>query len=147
MIVGRVSETFVYETFTGDLRATFNVTDGEDVYTVDFQPGSYNAVTGTGSGRVVYWGLNDLLAVSDLGKAPLELEVFPNPTSDQVTISMAGTTGPVEVKLYAADGRLVRAERLNELRPIIDLSELPAATYLLRAETNDRIGIRSITKR
>lgn len=147
VIAGGVSETFVYETFTGDLRANFNVTDGEDVYSVDFQPSTYNAVTGTGSGRVVYWGLNDLLAVGDLGKAALELEVFPNPTSDQVTLSMAGTTGPVEVKLYAADGRLVRAERLNELRSIIDLSELPAATYLLRAETEDRIGVRSITKR
>ncbi len=146
VIAGGSDSTYVFETFTGDQRAVFNVADGGAVLTVDFQPGSYNAVTGTESGRVVYWGLNDVLGVADLGKAELALTAYPNPATDRLRVELPAASGAMTVKLFDTHGRLVLAGRSGVANTWMDLSSLPAATYLLRVETEKGVAVRSITK-
>jgi hypothetical protein len=61
------------------------------------------------------------------------LEVFPNPTSDRITIELTGArSGPLIVELYRADGALVRRERFASDRYVMDLSQLSEGPCLLR---------------
>ncbi|MBP6574897.1 MAG: T9SS type A sorting domain-containing protein [Flavobacteriales bacterium] len=144
VIVGGFTQTYVYEAMTGDLVATFNVTAGGDVWSVDFQPGTHDAVTGTASGRVVYWALTDFLGVGE--QDVIAFDVFPNPTVDAITVSLPTNTLRATADIFTTDGRLVHTTLISSAREVIDLRTLAAGDYVLRVSTDEGIGIRSIHK-
>lgn len=144
VIVGGFTQTYVYEAMTGVLLATFNVTGGGDVWSVDFQPGTHDAVTGTSSGRVVYWGLSSFLGVGR--RTAITFDAFPNPTADLITVSLPTNTLRATADVFTTDGRLVRTSLLTNPRQQLDLGDLRAGDYVLRVTTAEGVGIRSITK-
>ena len=144
ILIGGFAQTYVYEAMTGEQVAIFNVPDGGGVWSVDLKPGSYDAVTGTSSGRVVYWALSEFLTVEEQGR--IAFEVYPNPVTERVTIQLPEGSGAGSLELFTADGRMVRTARLSGSREEVDLSDLAAGDYVLRVRTVKGAGIRSITK-
>lgn len=144
IIVGGTTTTHVYEAMTGDPIATFNLPDGGDVWTVDFKPGSCDAVTGTSSGRVVYWALESLLRVPE--HAALDVQVYPVPTSDMVNITVGSFSGPCTAEVFTLDGRPVRTERFTAPHETLNLNGLSAGDYLLRSRCGEGIRTLSIRK-
>ncbi len=144
IIIGGQTTTHIYEAMSGTPVATFNVTGGGRVWSVDFKPGSYDAVTGTSSGRVVYWGLESLLSVPEA--QAIAFETFPNPTSNQVNVSLSEVDANTIAEIFTSAGQLVRTERITSTRATIGLGELAPGEYLLRVRNGHGMGIRSITK-
>lgn len=144
IIVGGQTTTHVYEAMSGDPVATFNVAGGGRVWSVDFEPGSYDAVTGTSSGRVVYWGLSTFLGVGE--HDAISFDVYPNPSVDVVNVILPDGSAGATADLFTTDGRLVRTERLTSAQQRLDVSDLAAGDYVLRVRTGSGMGIRSITK-
>lgn len=61
------------------------------------------------------------------------IRVFPNPTTDGVTLqrpSVQSTT----VQLYSLEGRLLREERWEGSEMQLNLASLPSGTYLLKTD-------------
>ena len=144
IIVGGQTTTHVYEAMTGMPVATFNVPDGGRVWSVDFRPGSHDAVTGTSSGRVVYWGLSSILGLEE--HQALAFEVYPNPTVEGVAVSLPANTTRATADLFTTDGRLLFSTLLTTARGTIDLDGIACGDYLLRISTDRAMGVRSITK-
>ena len=144
IILGGQTTTHIYDAMSGDPVATFNVTGGGRVWSVDFKPGGYDAVTGTSSGRVVYWGLESLLSVPET--QAIAFEVFPNPTANAVSISLPEVDANTTAEIFTSAGQLMRTERITSTRATIGLAELASGEYLLRVRSGSGVGIRSITK-
>ena len=57
--------------------------------------------------------------------------LWPNPTADRVTVSLAR---PAVAQLFDLSGRSVATYDLGQGRNVLDLGDLPAGVYMLRAE-------------
>ncbi|MEM8586269.1 MAG: T9SS type A sorting domain-containing protein, partial [Bacteroidota bacterium] len=76
-----------------------------------------------------------------------ELSIFPNPTNNQVTISLEHE-GLMRIELFDAHGRLLQS--INERLPAqLDLSALPAQTYFVRVSDVEtgRFAFRRVVRR
>ncbi|MBL7713036.1 MAG: T9SS type A sorting domain-containing protein, partial [Chitinophagaceae bacterium] len=58
-----------------------------------------------------------------------KLELYPNPATDYITVS--GMTGPTEIRIMNELGRLMSAVSSVANKEIINISHLPAATYVV----------------
>lgn len=75
------------------------------------------------------------------------IEVYPNPTHDNVTISTLGGT-MTGVSVLDLQGKLVLSEQASNpvQRVEIDLSSLSAGTYLLKVENEDQVVLTRLIK-
>ncbi len=62
-----------------------------------------------------------------------KIAVFPNPTSDLITVKILNYTGSINyrVELIDANGRLVKENYLQASISSLDLSQFPSSTYSL----------------
>lgn len=63
----------------------------------------------------------------------IRLDVFPNPVSEQLTISMAEVAGDVHYRLLGADGKEILSGGVYAAHHNIDFSGYAAGTYILIA--------------
>lgn len=62
----------------------------------------------------------------------LDISVYPNPTADQVTVSVGHTVADMRYELYSMDGRLLKKGRVAEGEQCIEMRECAAGSYVLR---------------
>jgi hypothetical protein len=60
----------------------------------------------------------------------VQFQVFPNPAQDHITLSASGTALQ-HVRFLALDGRTVLQQQLTGERADVDISSLPAGSYLV----------------
>ncbi len=60
---------------------------------------------------------------------------YPNPAKEQLCFEFSPDVQPIQVELYDLQGRLVRTQRSGLER--IDMSRLPAGTYMMRVSMED----------
>ena len=78
-----------------------------------------------------------LLSGLEVGIAEVEMEsgsisIFPNPTSTTIQLRLPST--PTTITLFNLLGEKVREEKVSGSRVTMDVSELPAGLYIVRAE-------------
>ncbi|SDL12258.1 Por secretion system C-terminal sorting domain-containing protein [Catalinimonas alkaloidigena] len=81
------------------------------------------------------------LVISKVDRHPeaFQVQVFPNPTSDQVTLELAQKPGQYVVcKLLDVQGRTLLTERITQDQQQLDLRALSAGTYILMLLTPER---------
>ena len=75
-----------------------------------------------------------------------ELQVFPNPTNDQITLSLSGAQMQ-SLSVYDQTGRLMLQQKLSfGERAEVALGTLPAGVYWLKVITSDGVITRKISK-
>lgn len=79
----------------------------------------------------------------DVPSAPV-ISVYPNPVSDQITISGMHTGSTVLI--YSSTGRLVKREQVAGIVARIQLGDLPSGTYQVVAESKNGRSIQQISK-
>lgn len=84
-------------------------------------------------------GAIDKLSVDEVVALDVPLSVYPNPSSNRVTVS-TGTNLPCHLSVYGTDGRLV-AETTACTQASFDVSRWANGIYIVRAQ--DRSGIRT----
>ncbi len=89
--------------------------------------------------QINYWAIDDLWIVEDLyenvEKTSLDLvSVYPNPASDFLQIKGVDKSN---VKIYNTSGQLVCEKELVSENEMINISDLKAGTYILRAEKDN----------
>lgn len=109
--------------------------------------GSFNQPFEIGGSQVVNSGSTDgyvlridNVVITGLAENEMELEpvVFPNPGVNY--IQLKGIPVPVQVQIFNPSGQVVAQQFLNGENHFIDVSALPAGTYILRAESHDYSG-------
>jgi len=70
--------------------------------------------------------------------------IYPNPTSDIITIS-GSMTGNYTVSLTDLSGKLIFTEIRNTAQSIVDVSQIPAGVYTLTIETKENSLSKSIS--
>lgn len=74
-----------------------------------------------------------------------QIQVYPNPTTNMVSVSIASFTGIGEVTLQDATGRTLLTERITQGKVNLDLSTIPAGFYILTYK-GDHIVKKNIIK-
>lgn len=77
----------------------------------------------------------------------IAVSIFPNPTSDGVTLQRDYTDKPLTVELYSADGRRLETSDWETATMRLDMSRYAAGSYILKVNTDNRISTYKITKR
>jgi len=76
-------------------------------------------------------GINNLLSKSNT------LKIYPNPSSDNITIETSVTPAKSQLSIMNLNGQQLITRQITEPKTIIDISTLPSGVYFLRL-TNDR---------
>lgn len=85
----------------------------------------------------------ETLSTIEKGVEPeIEINIFPNPTVDFVTLNMQGlenSNEPQSYQLFDLQGRLLLQNIINETETQISLSNLMPSLYILRVNANDKV--------
>jgi WD40 repeat protein len=144
IILGGQSLAYVHEMASGALVTSFNVQDGADVWSVDFEPGGLNVVTATGTGRVVYWNMAGVLGITE--NEDFHVDLYPVPTADKVRIGVEHPAGNITVDILAMNGASVGGMQLPPSGGLLDLSHQADGNYVLRIRNGSGNATRIITK-
>ncbi len=83
---------------------------------------------------------NSSLSVDDFNESSISL--YPNPTSDFITIS--GLTNEVEVEIYDPLGKKILFKKIGNTHNKIDVSQLKPGMYLFKINESDNITLKRV---
>jgi hypothetical protein len=114
--------------------------------------GSYTVVTTSAQGCA---SLPSAALVVTSGRKPLagsSLSVYPNPTPDgRLNVELSGYRKAVELNVFNALGQVVFSATVpasaGNATQLVDLTQLPAGIYILRAKTEGGLDTRRVVKR
>ena len=75
-------------------------------------------------------------------KAPekvFDINVFPNPTSNQITLAINTDKTGMKVHIYSTDGKLVKSASVVNGNNLIDTADLVAGTYIYNIQTDTEV--------
>jgi len=76
----------------------------------------------------------------------LSFNMFPNPSSDQVTIQLPTGTDTAKVSVFDYVGRLVSTQNITPNNSKVDVTGLSSGMYLIRITTDNKIGAQRFIK-
>lgn len=76
-----------------------------------------------------------------------KLDIFPNPTSDRVTVELRGTEGEATVELLDVSGRSCGRWPMSGGKLSIDTRQMPAGVYMMRVVTRHGSYVRKLIVR
>jgi uncharacterized surface protein with fasciclin (FAS1) repeats len=88
--------------------------------------------------------LPDLTSVKDLNK--VNLRVFPNPTTDFITVDLPTEMidENVEIQLIGMQGNILQTWRLNDVNPSLDVTSYSTGTYFILLRTDKNYAISTV---
>ena len=98
------------------------------------------------------YDLNTLTVKSLTETVTADVQVFPNPTSDEITISMTGNTEKsIAIQIYQATGELVFSKETQDINneifsEKISLRDLNSGVYFVRVHHQNTIITKKIIK-
>jgi len=138
----------MYDTITASIISGNNYVFKGDTLTI---AGIYNDTLNTsitGCDSIVTLILTVLPnGVNDLEESNSNMQVFPNPTSDIITVSINSNVHKVKFKIIDLMGNVI-AEQLSETskKTIIDLSEFSNGIYIVECQYMDKVFRRKVVK-
>lgn len=82
----------------------------------------------------------DLASTKNALATALQIEVFPNPTFDFLTVRLSEENEAAFVQIFDLQGKVVLEKTISEVQNRLDVYLLPPGTYLLRAQQGGKIG-------
>ena len=112
---------------------------------VNFNPAITNInVSGVYDGFTVKLSKNMFLKTTDVA-LPVKLNVYPNPTTDQITVQSKSRIKDVTV--YSIDGKLIFSKNTDGKSAVIDLKGLNAGVYLIHINSGSQTFVEKIIKK
>lgn len=91
-----------------------------------------------------------IIAVKEFNFLAIDVKVYPNPTSDYITIEQITNSGVVDLSAHLFDmhGRLIKSVSANQINTQINMKAFKSATYLLKViDSNNDFKTFRIVKR
>lgn len=83
-------------------------------------------------------------SIETLADAESNIEIFPNPTKDQVMLS--GLYGSVDLEILNAQGKLMLTKNVDGNSAVINTSELAKGTYFVRFKIDNTVSVKKFIK-
>lgn len=104
---------------------------------VSYSIGQVFCSTNAGTGGQIIEGVQQPYEIYDVTELPramsISISVFPNPTSDFLTLSVEGDDlGTMEMAMFDISGKEILQKRIASSETNIDMKALPSATYFVR---------------
>ena len=115
-------------------------TGGSATYSI----GQTDFITANGSNGTITQGLQqpyEILVLSgiEISEINLSVSVFPNPTSDIITLSVKDlSTENLSYALYDLQGKLIKKDKLSGNETAITMGDLSNASYLIMVTDNKK---------
>jgi Secretion system C-terminal sorting domain len=113
---------------------------------VSYSIGQVFYLANNGSGGSVEQGLQHAYEISSLAlnensEIALNLEVYPNPTTDHLTLNVKDTHSVgLSYILYDTKGKVISSNNVSDNKTIIEMSDLGPSSYFLQvSDNNDNI--------
>ena len=120
-------------------------TDAEGTYTVVINRESFCGVPFSVNNGYPSITCSGLSSIGENNR--VEMDLFPNPASDQLTF-IAPITSKSSVRIYDVSGRMVMNEQmqLNEGRNTVDISDLETGSYTFIIEGEESVAVEKFVK-
>lgn len=86
--------------------------------------------------------------ISGIKHTTSDINIYPNPAKDQATVSIIGINGEVALTIVDMSGRIVKESTVfcggEECTATIELRDIPAGTYFVRAATESSNSVRRL---
>jgi len=82
----------------------------------------------------------------EIGNLANRLKIFPNPSSDKITISPPAFTGISNLSIFNLKGEKVLERQLNETEPQINISALPQGIYFIKLQDEKMVEVGKFIK-
>ncbi|MCE3280561.1 MAG: hypothetical protein K0S44_2752 [Bacteroidetes bacterium] len=111
---------------------------------VSYSIGQVDHITASGSGGTITQGLQQpyeifIITGIDAKEINLSASVYPNPTAEQVTLSVKDiSTNGMRYVLSDVQGKLIKQDKLTGTETTISMVELTKATYLISVFNNNK---------
>ena len=112
--------------------------------TSSYSVGQITYTTDTGTNGSVAKGVQQPYDISivtgiEATNINLELSVYPNPTTDRLTLAVKDTElNNLKFQLYDLSGKLIQQDQLRDQSTQISMQSLSAGTYLLKVSDNTK---------
>jgi hypothetical protein len=108
-----------------------------------------DVIVGNYRGGIGFWRNDFQVGIVDKQSNNSTLTIYPNPAQDRITINLQDRVPEGTIEVYNAIGELIRIEAAsNRTRLIMDVSDLPAGTFLVRLnESNSSSSSRFVISR
>jgi len=115
---------------------------------IEFSVGQVVYTTGTGSEGSVAQGVQHTYQIVTFGTSEIQhnlsLSVFPNPSTQHVTLQVSDFTGiELEYQLVDLQGKMLSQAPITLQQTAIDLNSFPAASYTLHVVNQENKKIQS----
>ncbi|RNL82374.1 T9SS C-terminal target domain-containing protein [Sinomicrobium pectinilyticum] len=81
------------------------------------------------------------------GTGSMNLDVYPNPASDRLTISLTAPLENASLYIHNSLGRLIRTEKMSGQEHVLDLGAVPQGVYILTLTSLRTSVVRKIVKK
>ena len=95
-------------------------------------------------GTVLSLRVKEVTNISEDDSPNFEISVFPNPTSDFVTVQKNDECGNLQCELYSINGSVLKSKTLKGKKEQISMQSYEQGTYLLKI--SDNTGVERIFK-
>lgn len=119
-------------TGTGVTANTFDPSVGAGVYTITYEVTVYNGCLATETGTIEVMTCTGINTITEAN----ELKLFPNPATDNLTIS--GTKEIVSVSIYDFTGKLVKIIETNSSQETVRITDLAKGLYTMTILMEDQ---------
>jgi len=111
--------------------------------TASYSVGQVVYTTATGTNGSVAQGVQQPFVISvttgiNETSINLEMNVYPNPTTDYLTLKVEKTKG-LTFQLYDLQGKVITNKKVNSATTTVAMENLPTATYFLNVVKNNQI--------
>ena len=74
----------------------------------------------------------------------LDFEVYPNPTNDNITVSLNGSIADAYIEIIDVKGSIVFTSNITSTKTLVDIADLNAGVYMVRVVTKTSIQTKKI---
>lgn len=76
----------------------------------------------------------------------LDFAIYPNPTSDNINVQLPSGVSKATLNLFDLSGRLIKSKELTLNSELLNVSSLSKGIYVLKIESNGKIGAKQFIK-
>lgn len=120
-----------------------------DVGNVKFYAASV-AANGNGSNdagdKTVTTSTNDFSVLGIAKEKQLDFALFPNPSSDNINVQLPTGVTKAELNIFDISGRLVRSAKMTKQNTIVSVIDLSSGIYVLKIQSDGKIGAKQFIK-
>jgi hypothetical protein len=77
----------------------------------------------------------------------MNLDVYPNPVVDKLTVTVSDNLAESTLKIYSANGTLISEKNITNVKTTVDFSKLNAGVYLIKVEGKNGSAVKQVVKK